>query len=72
MSAKAAVNRGGEVTDEQGALHQVLAAPFGSLSRSAKTWVLPFGPWILVLIAVRITAYGIYTLIEARCRQLAT
>lgn len=32
----------------------------------------PMGEWILVLIAIGITAYGVYTLVEARYRELAT
>ncbi len=32
----------------------------------------PFGLWILALIAVGLTAYGAYTLVEARYRKLAT
>jgi uncharacterized membrane protein (DUF2068 family) len=32
----------------------------------------PFGVWILALIAVGLTAYGVYTLVEARYRKLAT
>jgi hypothetical protein len=31
----------------------------------------PFGTWILALIALGLTAYGIYTLVEARYRKLA-
>ena len=31
----------------------------------------PFGVWILAVIAVGLTAYGVYTLIEARYRELA-
>ena len=31
----------------------------------------PFGVWILALIAIGLTAYGVYTLVEARYRRLA-
>ena len=32
----------------------------------------PFGRWILALIALGLTAYGVYTLVEARYRRLET
>ena len=32
----------------------------------------PFGRWILVLVALGLTAYGVYTLVEARYRKLAS
>ena len=50
LAAKAALTRGGGVTDEQGALHQVLAAPFGKI--------------LLAIAASGLFVYAVWRLIE--------
>lgn len=50
LAAGAALNRGGGIEDEQGALHQVLAAPFGKI--------------LLAVAAVGLFVYAVWRLIE--------
>lgn len=50
LAGKAALGHGGSVKDEQGALHQVLAAPFGKI--------------LLTVTAAGLFAYGLWRLIE--------
>jgi hypothetical protein len=50
LAAKAVVARGGKIEDEQGALHQVLAAPFGK--------------FLLAIAAAGLVVYVVWRLIE--------
>ena len=56
LAVVAASGQGGQTTDTHGALTSLLTQPFGKV--------------LLAIVALGLVAFGVYSLIEARCRRI--
>jgi hypothetical protein len=56
LAAKLAIGQGGAATDQRGALHTIYNEPSGK--------------FLLIVVALGLIAYGVYSFVEARYRRL--